>query len=97
MNKELEEYYGPNYIDESLICAGTTEGGKDSCNGDSGGPLVCQNAETGLYELQGVVSVGVEDCGRKGTAGVYAGVVGLYNLKWIQQVMKKEEEKTMKM
>ena len=32
--------YGENSIAPSMLCAGVSGGGKDSCKGDSGGPLV---------------------------------------------------------
>jgi secreted trypsin-like serine protease len=45
------------------ICAGETEGGKDSCQGDSGGPLLVDDM------VVGIVSVGV-GCARPNTPGI---------------------------
>ena len=53
-----------------IFCAGTEEGGKDTCDGDSGGPFVCR-AEDGTWVQYGLTSHGSRECGRKGTAGVY--------------------------
>jgi Trypsin len=70
--------YGDLWMGEaSMLCAGTLEGGVDSCRGDSGGPLL--SAKSG--ELVGVVSVG-HDCGDKDFPGVYARLSTV--LDWIK-------------
>ena len=48
----------PKPISENMICSGTFEGGKTSCNGDSGGPLVVP-LEDGSYIQAGIVSWGL--------------------------------------
>jgi secreted trypsin-like serine protease len=42
------------YLDERVLCAGTTQGGKDVCHGDSGGPAYLE--KNGTRELVGLVS-----------------------------------------
>ncbi|XP_037094596.1 trypsin-1-like [Pollicipes pollicipes] len=66
-------------INPSMICAGLSEGGKDSCQGDSGGPMV--SLESDRYSLIGVVSWG-RGCALPGYPGVYARVTEV--LSWIQ-------------
>ena len=69
-------------LTEQMICAGESQGGKDSCQGDSGGPLVVKHLEE-WYQI-GVVSYG-DGCGVAGKPGVYANVATFDG--WIKQKM----------
>ena len=71
-------YSGTNEIQDSMICAGLPEGGKDSCQGDSGGPFVCGE------DVSGIVSWGV-GCARPGYPGVYTQTS--YFVDWIMETM----------
>lgn len=73
----------PGEINDSMICAGLKEGGKDSCQGDSGGPLVVTNADN-VEVLVGVVSWGA-GCARPKKYGVYSDVA--FARDWIDGVM----------
>lgn len=66
-------------IDDKVICAGFSEGGKDSCRGDSGGPLMW--SKRNQYYLIGVVSYGFKECGDPGHPGVYTKVTSY--MDWI--------------
>src|SRR5205823_418942 len=65
-------------IDDSMVCAGISQGGKDSCQGDSGGPMVQDVA--GEPVLVGLVSWGY-GCARANYPGVYTRVG--YERQWI--------------
>ncbi|KPI96543.1 Serine proteinase stubble [Papilio xuthus] len=54
---------------DSFICAGYSNGKKDSCEGDSGGPLVVRN-DDGRWVLVGTVSHGIK-CAARFLPGVY--------------------------
>lgn len=63
------------YIDDTMICAGVPEGGKDACSGDSGGPLTKNGT------LVGIVSLGLV-CALSGYPGVYTNVASVR--EWIR-------------
>lgn len=64
-----------------MICAGTEQGGKDTCFGDSGGPLTCP--QNGTRQLAGIVSFGA-GCAKPNYAGVYARVTAVRD--WIKSI-----------
>jgi secreted trypsin-like serine protease len=70
-------------ITGNMFCAGTPEGGKDSCQGDSGGFIGALGAGDRWVQL-GVVSWGV-GCARPALFGVYTRA-GKY-ADWIKEVM----------
>merc|ERR1719378_1154654 len=77
-DESCRDAYGASEIEDSMICAGLPEGGKDSCQGDSGGPFVCY--DTGSAYLAGIVSWGY-GCARPHYPGVYAEVA--YFVDWV--------------
>lgn len=59
-------------MDNTVVCAGDAQGGKDSCSGDSGGPLFVPQGTTA--QQVGIVSWGGERCAQAGEYGVYTRV-----------------------
>uniref|UniRef100_A0A4Y0BPW2 Peptidase S1 domain-containing protein n=1 Tax=Anopheles funestus TaxID=62324 RepID=A0A4Y0BPW2_ANOFN len=78
-------YFPGQIFDDTVLCAGFPQGGKDSCQGDSGGPLMLPELSTNgqyyYYTLIGLVSYGYE-CARAGFPGVYVKVTSY--LSWIE-------------
>ncbi|MEW8064408.1 MAG: trypsin-like serine protease [Candidatus Thiodiazotropha sp.] len=61
-------------ITDNMICAGSTDGTRDSCNGDSGGPLMVRDSDNNL-QLLGIVSFGSsQGCASATHPGVYTRV-----------------------
>nr|KAF6274903.1 kallikrein related peptidase 13 [Myotis myotis] len=78
-DEECRQAY-PGRITRNMVCAGSPEGGKDSCEGDSGGPLVCNG------RLHGIISWGDFPCGQPNRPGVYTRVSQY--ISWIQATIR---------
>lgn len=67
---------------DTQVCAGFTNGGKDSCQGDSGGPLLFSLG--GQDYVAGIVSYG-QGCASAGFPGVYTRTAGFLN--WVASIV----------
>ena len=65
--------YNGKVNEDSMICAGVEEGGKDACGGDSGGPLLLKGDFPEDDIIIGITSWGA-GCARAEKFGVYAKV-----------------------
>lgn len=80
----------PEPLSENMICSGTFEGGKTSCNGDSGGPLVVP-LDDGRYIQAGIVSWGLT--GMQGKGCEETALFSIYTdiskfVPWLNQVIE---------
>jgi secreted trypsin-like serine protease len=78
-------------LSENMICSGSFEGGKTSCNGDSGGPLVVP-LEDGTYIQAGIVSWGLtaeygEGCEEGALFSAYTNISKF--MPWLNEVVTK--------
>lgn len=85
-NKECESMYRKagfvEDIPDIFICAGKSDGGKDSCEGDSGGPMVLK--KDGRWVLAGIISWGI-GCALPNQPGVYTRISKFAS--WIDQII----------
>jgi secreted trypsin-like serine protease len=69
-----DDGWGSLFDSQTMVCAGGTGSGHDTCPGDSGGPLVAATS-SGQYRLVGVTSWGQDaPCGSSDLPGVYGRV-----------------------
>ncbi|NXQ84930.1 GRAA protein, partial [Nyctibius grandis] len=78
---DKNHYKSNPVITDNMICAGSKNGGKDSCFGDSGGPLRCNNV------MRGITAFGkAKKCGSVDGPGVYTRLTKQY-LQWIRKTI----------
>ncbi|XP_053462302.1 kallikrein-2-like [Nycticebus coucang] len=77
-NDKCEKAYAEK-VTEFMLCAGSWDGGKDTCMGDSGGPLICNGT------LQGITSWGGKPCALRQKPALYTKL--WHYLKWINETI----------
>ena len=78
------QYSSNRYFSNSMICAGTTLGGIDTCRGDSGGPLMVFSSDNSSAILCGVTSWGW-GCASAQHFGVYSKVCAV--VPWLNRIV----------
>ena len=69
-------------VDDTLMCTGLKEGGKDACKGDSGGALLHREGLTGSWVAVGIISAGYK-CGHPRVPGIYSRVAKFSS--WVEE------------
>uniref|UniRef100_A0A672Q4R1 Peptidase S1 domain-containing protein n=1 Tax=Sinocyclocheilus grahami TaxID=75366 RepID=A0A672Q4R1_SINGR len=77
-NVQCNTLLGSGSVTSNMMCAGLTQGGKDTCQGDSGGPMVSQQCS--VWVQSGITSWGY-GCAHPNSPGVYTSVSRYQN--WI--------------
>uniref|UniRef100_A0A672PYJ7 Anionic trypsin-1-like n=1 Tax=Sinocyclocheilus grahami TaxID=75366 RepID=A0A672PYJ7_SINGR len=77
-NVQCNTLLGSGSVTSNMMCAGLTQGGKDTCQGDSGGPMVSQQCTAWIQS--GITSWGY-GCANPNSPGVYTSVSRYQN--WI--------------
>jgi hypothetical protein len=77
--------YKKRFDSKFMLCAGLSQGGRDTCQGDSGGPLMVPDT-AGLWRLAGLTSWG-DGCARPNRPGVYASLDNADVLGWINRAL----------
>jgi secreted trypsin-like serine protease len=82
---DWNSYWG-GIVDQSMVCAGASSGGKGTCNGDSGGPLVI-SGNSATQDIQvGIVSFGSsKGCSIVNYPSVFTRVS--YYKQWVQDLV----------
>ncbi|CAG8892404.1 unnamed protein product [Penicillium egyptiacum] len=75
-----KDYSARRNIDDSMICAGVSAGGKGACDGDTGGPLVEESStkQVGIFSRS-------HGCGQAAYPGIYTSTAA--HSAWIREAI----------